>query len=149
MVVRVREVDGGYRIDGGWDGRELANSFLAHLSGRGFSPATLGAYAFDVVNLARFASDIDAFIVTLGTHRDRAMVLAMLPGGLRSAEVRGLLLANVDMGRRRLRVIGKGVKERHVAGAPSSSRLGSVRCLRTRPASRNGSVLHHHHWQLS
>jgi site-specific recombinase XerD len=60
------------------------------------------------------ASDIDAFMATLGTHRDRAMVLAMLLGGLRSAEVRGLLLADVDMGRRRLRVIGKGGKERHV-----------------------------------
>ncbi|MBS4730080.1 tyrosine-type recombinase/integrase [Mycobacterium sp. SM1] len=60
------------------------------------------------------ASDIDAFVATLATHRDRAMVLAMLLGGLRSAEVRGLLLADVDMGRRRLRVIGKGSKERHV-----------------------------------
>lgn len=60
------------------------------------------------------ASDIDAFVGTLGTHRDRAIVLAMLLGGLRSAEARGLLLADVDMGRRRLRVIGKGGKERHV-----------------------------------
>jgi integrase/recombinase XerC len=229
MGVRVREIDGGYRIDGDWDGLDAANAFLAHLSGRGFSPATVRAYAFDVLNLARFlterklalavvdatvvfdwidwqgvrrpsragaadrvradsaaastvnrrvaaaralfeylvmtgrrvdnpvpsprrgqglrrsqrgllghlglgraraggrlvrqprllpeslpASDIDAFVATLGTHRDRAMVLAMLLGGLRSAEVRGLLLADVDMGRRRLRVIGKGSKERHV-----------------------------------
>ena len=43
-----------------------------------------------------------------------AMVLGMLLGGLRSAEVRGLLLADVDMGRRRVRVIGKGGKERRV-----------------------------------
>jgi integrase/recombinase XerC len=227
MAVRVHKVDGGYRIDGDWNGLDAANAFLAHLSGRGFSLATLRAYAFDVVNLARFldprgltlgvvdapvifewidcqgvrgggrcghsersrsaaastvnrrvatvraffeylvmtgkrsdnpvpsprrgqrlrrpergllghlgpgrartggrlvrhsqllpeslpASDIDAFVATLGTHRDRAMVLAMLLGGLRSAEVRGLLLADVDMGRRRLRVIGKGGKERHV-----------------------------------
>jgi integrase/recombinase XerC len=227
MAVRVQKVDGGYRIDGDWDGQDAANAFLAHLSGRGFSLATLRAYAFDVVNLARFldhgdltlgvvdaplifewidcqgvrrggrcghgersgsaaastvnrrvaavraffeylvmtgrrtdnpvpsprrgqglrrsergllghlgpgraraggrlvrqpqllpesllASDIDAFVATLGTHRERAMVLAMLLGGLRSAEVRGLLLADVDMGRRRLRVIGKGGKERHV-----------------------------------
>ena len=42
------------------------------------------------------------------------MVLAMLLGGLRSAEVRGLLLADVDLGRRRLRVMGKGGKERDV-----------------------------------
>ncbi len=41
----------------------------------------------------------------------RAMALAMLLGGLRSAEVRGLMLADADMGRRRLRVTGK---ERHV-----------------------------------
>lgn len=59
-------------------------------------------------------SDIDAFVATLGTHRDRAMVLAMLLGGLRSAEVRGLPLADADMGRRRLRVLGKGRKEHHV-----------------------------------
>lgn len=223
MAIRVREVDGGYRIEGDWEGRDWANAFLTHLDGRGFSLATVRAYAFDVANLARFlveedlalsaveaalvfdwidwqgvrradrsrprsaaastvnrrvaavraffeylvmtgrrgenpvpsprrgqglrpsergllghlgpgrarrggrlvrqphllpeslpANDIDAFLATLGTHRDRAMVLAMLLGGLRSAEVRGLLLADADMGRRRLRVIGKGRKERHV-----------------------------------
>lgn len=222
MGVRVREAVVGYRLDGPWDGQDVANKFLAHLAGRGFSVATGRAYAFDLANLARFlthrdvalsavtaplvfdwidwqgvagigrsrpgsaastvnrrvaavraffeylvmtgirgdnpvpsprrgqglrpsergllghlgpgrpraggrlvrqpqllpesllANDIEAFIATLGTHRDRAMVLAMLLGGLRSAEVRGLLLANADMGRRRLRVIGKGGKERHV-----------------------------------
>lgn len=228
MAVRARQVEGIYRLDGVWDGLESANAFLAHLAGRGFSPATVRAYAFDVANLARFlteqglslpeveapvvfdwidwqgvrrtgrlgarsaaastvnrrvaavralfeylvmtgrrgdnpvpsprrgqglqrcergllghlgpgrarpggrlvrqpqllpeslsGTDIDAFVATLGTHRDRAMVLAMLMGGLRSAEVRGLLLADVDMGRRRLRVIGKGGKERHVPVDPA------------------------------
>ena len=47
---------------------------------------------------------LDAFVASLRTHRDRAMALAMLLGGLRSAEVRGLLLCDADMGRRRLRV---------------------------------------------
>lgn len=42
------------------------------------------------------------------------MTLAMLLGGLRSAEVRGLLLADVDTGRKRVRVVGKGGKERIV-----------------------------------
>ena len=60
------------------------------------------------------AGEVDAFVASLRTHRDRAMALAMLLGGLRSAEVRGLLLCDADMGRRRLRVIGKGGKERHV-----------------------------------
>src|SRR4051812_34148213 len=53
-------------------------------------------------------SDIDAYVATLGTHRRRAIVLAMLLSGLRLAEARSLLLANVDMGRRRLRVVGTG-----------------------------------------
>ena len=43
----------------------------------------------------------------------------MLLGGLRSAEVRGLRLADVDMGRRRLRVTGKGGRERYVPVDPA------------------------------
>jgi integrase/recombinase XerC len=225
--MRVRKSDGVYLVESEWDGQDAANAFLHHLAGRGFSPATVRAYAFDVANLGRFLveravalaavdaplvfdwvdwqgvrrtdqpngghrtpsaaastvnrriaavralfeylvmagvrtdnpvpsprrgqglrrsergllghlgpgrarsggrlvrqpqrlpeslsiNDVDAFLASLAMHRDRAMVLAMLLGGLRSAEVRGLLLADVDMGRRRLRVIGKGNKERHV-----------------------------------
>jgi integrase/recombinase XerC len=37
------------------------------------------------------------------------MTLAMLLGALRAGEVRGLLLADVDMGLRRVRILGKGV----------------------------------------
>ena len=58
--------------------------------------------------------EVEAFLGDLGTHRDRAMVLLMLLGGLRAAEVRGLLLAEVDMGRRQVRVRGKGGRERLV-----------------------------------
>jgi integrase/recombinase XerC len=65
------------------------------------------------------AGDVDAFVASLRTHRDRAMVLAMLLGGLRSAEVRGLKLADVDMGRRRVRVMGKGGRERQVPVDPA------------------------------
>ena len=43
-----------------------------------------------------------------------AITLLMLLGGLRAAEVRSLRLANVDMGLRRVRVTGKGGKERIV-----------------------------------
>ena len=42
--------------------------------------------------------DVSAFFADLETHRDRAIVLAMLLGGMRSAEVRSLRLADVDMG---------------------------------------------------
>ena len=58
--------------------------------------------------------DVTAFLVNLRTFRDRAITLAMLLGGLRAAEVRSLRLADVDMGMRRLRVTGKGGKERVV-----------------------------------
>jgi integrase/recombinase XerC len=236
MAVQVQLVDGVHRVGGDWDGVAAANMFLAHLRARAFSPATVRAYAFDVVNLARFlagrgisltgvtavdvfawvdwqgarrdspagrgevvalrqpgaaastvnrrvaavraffeylvmtgavacnpvpsprrgqglrpaargllghlgpgrsrgggrlvrqprrlpeslpASEVDAFVSTLRTHRDRAIALAMLLGGLRSAEVRGLKLADADMGRLRLRVIGKGGKERHVPVDPA------------------------------
>jgi integrase/recombinase XerC len=60
------------------------------------------------------AEDVAAFVADLDTHRDRAMVLAMVLGGLRAAEVRSLRLADVDMGLRRVRVVGKGGKERLV-----------------------------------
>lgn len=60
------------------------------------------------------AAEVAAFISDLGTHRDRAIALAMLLGGLRSLEVRSLRLADIDMGLKRLRVSGKGGHERVV-----------------------------------
>jgi site-specific recombinase XerD len=59
-------------------------------------------------------SDVSAFLADLETHRDRSIVLAMVLGGLRAAEVRSLRLADVDMGMRRVRVVGKGGRERIV-----------------------------------
>ncbi len=53
-----------------------------------------------------------AFFEDLDTLRGRAIVLAL--GGLRACEVWSLRLADVDMGLRRVRVIGKGGKERVV-----------------------------------
>jgi site-specific recombinase XerD len=60
------------------------------------------------------AGEVAAFVADLATARDRAMALAMLLGGLRAGEVRGLRLSDVDMGLRRLRVVGKGGRERVV-----------------------------------
>jgi integrase/recombinase XerC len=58
--------------------------------------------------------DVAVFLTDLRTLRDRSIVLLMLLGGLRAAEVRSLRLADVDMGLRRVRVTGKGGKERIV-----------------------------------
>lgn len=60
------------------------------------------------------AAEVAAFIADLRTARDRAMALLMLLGGLRAGEVRALLLSDVDQGLRRVRVTGKGGKQRIV-----------------------------------
>ena len=60
------------------------------------------------------AEEVADFLADLETHRDRAIVLVMLLGGLRAAEVRSLRLADVDMGMRQVLVTGKGNKQRVV-----------------------------------
>ena len=229
--MRVVRTDEGHRLDGEGADVELANRFLTHLGARRFSPLTVRAYAYDLLNFFRFLAErgaalaevvptdlfdylewqnrpkssargakvvrlsdrrgaapasmnrrvaavrglfayavqagtrsdnpvpsgrrssglrpsqrgllghvgprrpttggrlvrqpqllpealtpdeVAGFVADLGTHRDRAMALAMLLGGLRAGEVRSLRLADVDMGMRRLRVTGKGGRERVV-----------------------------------
>jgi integrase/recombinase XerD len=57
--------------------------------------------------------EVDRLIAALRTHRDRAMVLAMVLAGLRRCEVLGLRLADVRAGDRRLFVAeGKGGHQR-------------------------------------
>jgi integrase/recombinase XerC len=58
--------------------------------------------------------EVGAFLADLLTYRDRAIVLLMLLGGLRAGEVRRLRLADVDTALRRVRVVGKGGRERVV-----------------------------------
>ena len=53
-VVAVARVGETHRLSGSWSGVEKANGFLAHLDARAFSPATVRAYAYDLVNFARF-----------------------------------------------------------------------------------------------
>lgn len=228
-AVAVERRQDSHRLKGCWAGIEAANAFLAHLESRAFAPATVRAYAFDLVNFARFLhernidvagvvptdvfdwvdwqsvrrpgrdkvvairggrgsapasvnrrvaavraffehqvlagtrqdnpvpsprrgqglrpkargvlghlgpgrvrqggrlvrqqralpesldpADVCAFLADLRTHRDRSIVLLMVFGGLRSAEVRSLKLADVDQGRHRVRVVGKGGRERTV-----------------------------------
>lgn len=63
--------------------------------------------------------DVDASVASLRTRRDRAMVLAMLLGGLRRCEVLGLRLSDVNRGERRVFVAdGKGGTQRYGAISP-------------------------------
>src|SRR5450755_2728373 len=60
-------------------------------------------------------SDVDRLLGALRTRRDRAMVLAMLLGGLRRCEVLGLRVQDVRAGERRLFIAeGKGGHQRIV-----------------------------------
>ncbi len=60
-------------------------------------------------------AEVDALVAALRTHRDRAMVEAMLLGGLRRCEVLGLRGEDVNTGERRLFVAeGKGGSQRVV-----------------------------------
>jgi len=66
-------------------------------------------------------SEVDALWAALRTHRDQAMVEAMLLGGLRRCEVLGLRLEDVNAGERRVFVAeGKGGRQRMV---PVSARF--------------------------
>jgi site-specific recombinase XerD len=59
-------------------------------------------------------AEAQALLASLRTWRDRAIAGLMLLSGLRSAEVLGLAVRDVDIGRGWLRVVGKGDKERRV-----------------------------------
>ena len=60
------------------------------------------------------AEEVSVFLADLDRHRDRAVVLLMLLGGLRASEVRSLRLADIDVGMRQVMVTGKGAKQRTV-----------------------------------
>ena len=64
--------------------------------------------------------EVNALMAALRTHRDRALVTAMLLGGLRRCEVIGLRLADLRPGERRVFVAeGKGGHQRYVPIAPT------------------------------
>ena len=72
------------------------------------------------------------------TWRDRAIAGLMLMSGLRSCEVLGLQVADVDSARRWARVVGKGEKERrvpidHDVACVSSSDLAPLICTNFGP----------------
>jgi integrase/recombinase XerC len=132
MRVLVQRADGSCRVAGDWDGAEAADAFLAHLSARAFSPATIRAYAFDLVNFARFLSgqritlaavspmDVFAWVDWQGARRPGGTetVLALRPRhaaastvNRRVAAVRAFFEAKPSA-RMRVFAIGKGPQGR-------------------------------------
>jgi integrase/recombinase XerD len=63
--------------------------------------------------------EVDALTAALRTHRDRAMVAAMVLGGLRRCEVLGLRLGDLRFGERRVFIAeGKGGHQRLIPVSP-------------------------------
>jgi integrase len=63
--------------------------------------------------------EVDALTAALRTHRDRAMVAAMVLGGLRRCEVLGLRLPDLRFGERRVFIAeGKGGHQRLIPVSP-------------------------------
>ena len=79
-------------------------------------------------------------LASFRTWRDRAIAGLMLYCGLRSAEVLGLDVADVDIGGRWLRVIGKGQRERRVPLDADVASVIQVYLLAERPESASGRL---------
>ena len=74
-----------------------------------------------------------ALMGSFRTDRDRAIAGLMLLSGLRSAEVLGLRVADIDIGQGWVRVTGKGDKERRVPLDPDVAGLIQSYLLAERP----------------
>lgn len=74
-----------------------------------------------------------ALVASFRTDRDRAIAGLMLFSGLRSGEVLGLSVTDVDIGRGWVRVVGKGDKERRVPLDPDVAGLVQAYLLAERP----------------
>src|SRR6516162_7716900 len=85
-------------------------------------------------------AEIAALLSSFRTDRDRAIAGLMLLSGLRSAEVLGLAVSDVDIGRGWVRVMGKGDKERRVPLDPDVAGLIQTYLFAERPESDCGTL---------
>ncbi|SNR95988.1 Site-specific recombinase XerD [Haloechinothrix alba] len=85
-------------------------------------------------------SDAAELLASFRTWRDRAIAGLMLYCGLRSAEVLALEVADVDIGGRWLKVLGKGQRERRVPLDADLASVIQVYLLAERPESASGRL---------
>lgn len=85
-------------------------------------------------------AEIQALLGSFRSDRDRAIAGLMLFSGLRSAEVLGLDVTDVDIGRGWIRVVGKGNKERRVPLDPDVAGLVQSYLLAERPETRERAL---------
>jgi site-specific recombinase XerD len=84
--------------------------------------------------------ELRALVGSFRTDRDRAIAGLMLFSGLRSSEVLGLQVRDIDIGRGWARVIGKGNKERRVPLDPDVAGLIQAYLLAERPETASAAL---------
>lgn len=111
------------------------SGLLAHTTRRRAPRSALRLREAKRLPQALSASDAADLVGSLRTWRDRAIAGLMLWCGLRSSEVRGLAVSDVDIGGRWVTVMGKGNRQRRVPLDGDVASVIDVYLLAERPES--------------
>lgn len=118
-----------------WSVSGERSGMLAHTTRRRKPRSTLRLREPKKLPTALSASDAAELVGSLRTWRDRAIAGLMLWCGLRSCEVLGLDVKDVDIGGRWITVTGKGAKQRRVPLDADVASVIDVYLLAERPES--------------
>lgn len=122
--------------DGRWQGAGERTGLLAHTRRRRKPRSALRLREPRRLPVALSATEAATLVGSLRTWRDRAIAGLMLWCGLRSMEVLGLDVKDVDIGARWVTVTGKGAKQRRVPLDADVASVIDVYLLAERPASQ-------------
>lgn len=118
-----------------WVAAGERSGMLAHTTRRRKPRSALRLREPSRLPVALSASEAAELVGSLRTWRDRAIAGLMLWCGLRSCEVLGLDVQDVDIGGRWVTVTGKGAKQRRVPLDPDVASVIDVYLLAERPES--------------
>jgi site-specific recombinase XerD len=145
-AVVVRRNSTGYRLEAASDSVAVANDFLDVLSIRGLSPATLRAYAFDLVVLYRWLERIDLAIEQLSADDVVRFIEHQQRAGARPKSINRRLTTCEQLYRF---VTGISISHARLGGAPHYAGSGREQALglhqRKRVARRKLRVKEPHH----
>lgn len=120
-----------------WTASGERSGLLAHTTRRRKPRSALRLREPKTLPVALSASEAATLVGSLRTWRDRAIAGLMLWCGLRSMEVLGLDVKDVDIGGRWVTVTGKGAKQRRVPLDDDVASVIDVYLLAERPASQS------------
>ncbi|WP_210718590.1 tyrosine-type recombinase/integrase, partial [Amycolatopsis acididurans] len=118
-----------------WRAPGERSGMLAHTVRRPKNRSSLRLREPRCLPTALSTSDAAELLASFRAWRDRAVAGLMLYCGLRSAEVLGLAVTDVDIGGRWLKVVGKGQRERRVPLDADVASVIQVYLLAERPES--------------